>query len=419
MPEYSRIKPGHILGERWFAEAALGVHADAYVHYLTERGYAPETVECYFRSVAHFVHWISQQGVALGDIREGLINQFLDGHLPRCRCSPRCRRTRVDVRAALKHFFALLGRGREPLPPHVPDSIARELKDFNRHLVEVRGLSDSTCSVRRLHVLEFLVDQFGKSPVCISKLVPGDVVRFVMRRTRGLAPATVKGVGISLRSYLLFKASCGTPTAGLIAALPRVALWRLAGLPEVLSSSEIEQLLNAFDRGSATGMRDYAITRCLLDLGLRRTEVAHLCLDDIDWRAGMLTIHGKGKRTDIVPLPRLTGQAIAEYLRHGRPQTTRREVFVRHRPPVNAAADVDIVRNAVRNAAKRCGLQLRVRGTRIFRHTMACQMAQGGAPFKEIADLLRHRTLDTTTIYAKVDLPSLRRVALPWPGRRP
>lgn len=418
MPKYSRIKPGHVLGERWFAEAALGAHADSYVHYLTERGYAQETVECYFRSVAHFVRWISQQGLALCDISEPLISQFLDGHLPHCRCAARCRRTRVDVRAALKHFFTMLGKARAPLAPGAPPSIAEELANFDRHLVEVRGLADSTCSVRQRHVLEFLVDRFGASPVRISKLVPADVVRFVMRRTRGLAPGTVKSIGISLRSYFLFKASCGTPTTALIAALPRVALWRLAGLPEVLSPAEIRQLLDAFDRGSATGMRDYAITRCLLDLGLRRTEVAHLRLDDIDWRAGILTIHGKGKRTDIVPLPRLTGRAIAEYLQHGRPPTTRREVFVRHRPPLNAAAEVDIVRNAVRYAAERCGLQRRVRGTHIFRHTMACRMAQGGAPFKEIADLLRHRSLDTTTIYAKVDLPSLRRVALPWPRRR-
>lgn len=136
-----------------------------------------------------------------------------------------------------------------------------------------------------------------------------------------------------------FKAISGTPVTALIAALPRVALWRLGGLPDVLSPEEVRRLLSAFDRSNATGMRDYAITRCLLDLGLRRTEVAHLCLDDIDWRAGILTLHGKGKRIDIVPLPRLTGQAIAAYLQYGRPQTARREIFVRHRPPLNAGAD--------------------------------------------------------------------------------
>ena len=245
----------------------------------------------------------------------------------------------------------MLGKVQTHLVPSVSASIAAELAGFERHLVEVRGLSDSTCTVRRRDVLEFLVDRFGTSTVRISKLVPADVVRFVMRRTRGLAPGSVRSVILSLRSYFLFKASCGTPTTSLIAALPRVALWRLAGLPEVLTPVETGQLLNAFDRDSATGMRDFAITRCLLDLGLRRAEVAHLRLDDIDWRAGVLRIRGKGKRTDVVPLPRLTGQAIAAYLEHGRPQTTRRKVFVRHRPPLNAAANVDIVRNAVRNAA--------------------------------------------------------------------
>jgi len=419
MPTYSRIKPGHLLGERWFAKAALGTHADAYIHYLTERGYARETVECYFMSVAHFVHWISQQDIAFFDISEAIIDRFLYGHLPHCRCAPQCRRTRTDVRAAVKHFSAMLDDARpQQQTPGIPAVIAAELANFRRHLVEVRGLCESTWTVRLRHVHEFLSDRFGTGPILISQLLPADVVSFVMRRTRGLAPGAVKSIGISLRGYFLFKAICGTSTTTLIAALPRVARWRLAGLPQTLSSAEIKQLLSAFDRDSATGMRDYAITRCLLDLGLRRAEVARLCLDDIDWRAGMLSIHGKGKRIDVVPLPRSTGQAIVKYLQHGRPPTTRREVFVRHRPPLNAAANIDIVRNAVRYAAERCGLQQRIRGTHIFRHTMACRMVQSGAPLKNIADLLRHRNLDTTTIYAKVDLPSLRRVALPWPGRR-
>ncbi len=418
MPKYSRVRPGHILAERWFAKAGLEELSGVYRRYLVERGYATQTVEGYFRSVAHFVHWASLQGIAPNEVGDALIDRFIDEHLPRCHCAPRCKRTRTDVHAAVRRFLEMPSIDRATPVSTMFEAIAREVTAFNRHLTEVRGLSDSTCDVRCRHVAEFLVDRFGGSPVDISELVPLDVSRFVLRRTRGLAPSAVKTVGISLRSYLLFKASRGIPTTALVAALPRVALWRLAGLPDILSSDEIRQLLGAFNRNSPTGMRDYAITRCLLDLGLRRTEVAHLRLDDIDWRVGTLTLHGKGKRIDVMPLPRPTGKAIATYLRRGRPQTTRREVFVRHRPPLNAEANLDIVRNAVRYAAERCGLQQRVRGTHIFRHTMACRMAQGGAPFKEIADLLRHRSLDTTTIYAKVDLPSLRRVALPWPGRR-
>jgi integrase len=216
----------------------------------------------------------------------------------------------------------------------------------------------------------------------------------------------------------MFKSIRGERTKSLIAALPRVAQWRHSRLPQGLSADEVERLLGAFDRTSATGKRDYAITRCLLDLGLRRVEVAHLRLDDMDWEAGTMHFCAKGKRIDILPLPDATGTAIMDYLRNGRPQTTRRELFVRHRPPNNAPADMDIIRNAVRNAARRCGLEHRIRGTHILRHTVACRMVQSGARFKEIADLLRHRSLDTTTIYAKVDLAGLSRVAMPWPGRQ-
>jgi integrase/recombinase XerD len=416
MPKYSRLRSGHILARRWFAKAGLEAHADAYIRYLTEHGYAVPTVECYFRCVAHFLHWAVQQHAAFHDVGDALIDRFIHGHLPHCQCAPQCRRTSADVHAALMHFLDMYGIARATPTPIVSASIDAELAIFTRYMTEVRGLSESTRHVRRRHIGEFLADCFHEQPIEISKIAPADVVRFVMRRTRGLTPGSVKSVGGSLHSYLRFKAISGTPVTALIAALPRVALWRLGGLPDVLSPEEVQRLLSAFDRSNATGMRDYAITRCLLDLGLRRTEVAHLCLDDIDWRAGILTLHGKGKRIDVVPLPRLTGQAIAAYLQYGRPQTTRREIFVRHRPPLNAGADLDIVRNAVRYAAKRCGLEQRVRGTHIFRHTIACRIAQGGAPFKQIADLLRHRDLDTTTIYAKVDLPSLRRVALPWPG---
>lgn len=417
MQTHSRVRPGHILAQRWFSKAGLGVHADSYCRYLTERGYRQVTVESYFRSVAHFVHWISGQGIGLRELSGPLIDRFIYGHLPRCRCARKCKRTGADMHAALMRFVEMSAAAHAEPVSNVSASIAQELVDFDHYLMEACGLTDCTRRTRKLHVGEFLVDRFGTRRVDISILKPEDVSRFVQHRTRGLAPGTIRGVSNSLRRYFRFKASYGIQTTALVAALPRVPSPRLAGLPDVLSVDEIRQLLGAFDHNNPTGMRDYAITRCLLDLGLRRTEVAHLCLGDIDWRAGTLNLHSKGGRIDIVPLPRQTGEAIAKYLQYGRPLTTRREVFVRHRPPLNAEANLDIVRNAVRYAAERCGLQHRVRGTHIFRHTMACRMTQVGTPFKEIADVLRHRCLDTTSIYAKVDVPSLRRVALPWPGR--
>ena len=301
----------------------------------------------------------------------------------------------------------------------IPAAIAAELEDFESHLVDARGLAASTRAVRIRHLQDFLIDRFGAGSLIVSTLTPPDGASFMTRYTTGWAPGSIKAAGTSLRSYFMFKSIRGERMKSLIAALPRVAQWRHSRLPQGLSADEIELLLGAFDRTSATGKRDYAITRCLLDLGLRRVEVAHLRLDDMDWEAGTMHFCAKGKRIDILPLPDATGTAIMDYLRNGRPQTTRRELFVRHRPPNNAPADMDIIRNAVRNAARRCGLEHRIRGTHILRHTVACRMVQSGARFKEIADLLRHRSLDTTTIYAKVDLAGLSRVAMPWPGRLP
>lgn len=416
MSVVTRSRSAQSTSEEWFA----GLSADSYVQYLTERGYAAETVKAYFRSVAHFSHWCIRLRTDLTHISEGLIARFLDRHLPKCRCAPRCVRARNTVNAALSLFLGMLrdnGQCIQP-PSRVPDAIERELADFDRYLTEVRGVSVTTRATRLHHLRDFLIDRFGTRTVNLNTLTPTDIARFMRRYTAGWAPASIKAAGISLRNYFLFKASRGEPTMTLIAALPRIAQWRLAGLPQVLSAQEIERLLRAFDRRHATGRRDYAIVlRCLLDLGLRRSEVAHLQLEDVDWKAATLRIHAKGMRIDVMPLPASTGEAIAEYLQKGRPQTTRREIFVRHRPPLNAPADPDIVRNAVRYAAERCGLEHRIRGTHILRHTVAGRLVQGGAPFKQIADLLRHRSLDTTTIYAKVDLPALQQVALPWAGR--
>jgi len=296
-------------------------------------------------------------------------------------------------------------------------AITAELDDFDQHLSDVRGLAPVTRLNQVRHLRHFLINCFGIKPVRLSALDVANVHRFMAYYTAEWVPASIRVMNTSLRSYFAYRESKGEQTAHLIAALPQVAQWRMAGLPQQLTSGEIAQLLGAFDRRHVTGLRDYAITRCLLDLGLRRMEVARLQLDDIDWRVGTLTIRSKGQRIDVLPLPNTCGHAIVQYLQEGRPSTTRRELFVRHRPPTNAPVDPDIVRNAVRNAAKRCGLAQRIHGTHILRHTLAGRLVQSGARFKDIADLLRHRNLDTTTIYTKVDLPALACVALPWPGR--
>ena len=159
------------------------------------------------------------------------------------------------------------------------------------------------------------------------------------------------------------------------------------------------------------------MVRCLTDLGLRASEVVQLQLDGMDWEKG--TIHlpmGKLRRGSILPLPEKTARAIVDYLRAERPRTSKRAVFVRHVAPYDVPIGPGVVRRAVREAYQRCGLaHSRVH---ILRHSMASMLLSQGAPLKEIADVLRHRSLDTSMIYTKVDLRRLEAVALPWPGRQ-
>ena len=227
----------------------------------------------------------------------------------------------------------------------------------------------------------------------------------------------MRTVRSSLRSFFRFLRVEGFCGDALEAALPTVAHWRLATLPRSLTEQQIEQVLASFDAAAPCGQRDQAIVQCLATLGLRPGEVADLCLDDIDWRGGTLQIRArKNRRGAVLPLPRVVGQALVAYLSGGRPATDERRVFVAHLgdrrgKPLSSPAVSRVAACAVRRAA----VDAPRAGANVFRHTVASRMVQEGASLKEVADVLGHRSLDTTMVYAKLDLPRLREVALPWP----
>jgi integrase/recombinase XerD len=206
----------------------------------------------------------------------------------------------------------------------------------------------------------------------------------------------------------------------LVQAVPRIPLWRLASIPRVLTDDQVRAVLASFDRSTATGLRDHAMVTCLAALGLRACEVAALRIEDFDWRAGTITVPAtKTRRADLLPLPAPVARAVLAYLIRGRPKSSTRRVFVRHVAPVGTAAGPSIVRLAVRYACARAGLDSRLAGPHVFRHTVATRLLRTGATIKEVADVLRHRSIDTVAIYAKVDLPTLCSVVLPWPGATP
>jgi integrase/recombinase XerD len=419
MTELAGLKLARASAER-FSNSDLALGAGAYVRRLTERAYAPRTIQMYLENVAHFAHWCTGKGIGLVKIDESAVGRFLRRHLPCCHCPQHRQRSRHIAAAALGHLLDLLRIEARiaPKKSQYPPTISEELNSYEHYLTQVCGLKPTTRHDRLLHIRAFLLDRFGTRDIRMNVLKPVDVIVFISKYTQNWTAPSKRHACNSLRSYFRFRALRGEHTAGLSAALPIIAQWRLAQLPKGISVDETSRLLNAFNLNSPTGKRDYAITRCFVDLGLRATEVAALTLDDIDWRQGLVHIRGKGRRVDALPLPNTTGRAITAYLRHGRLQTSSRALFLRHRPPRTMPATPGIVRASVRCAARRAGVERCLHGPQVLRHSLAERLVQRSTPLKQIADLLRHRSLDTTTIYAKVDVPALRRVAMPWPGRQ-
>jgi len=347
------------------------------------------------------------------------VRRFVTEHLPSCKCPIPCQRHPNAVRPALAHLLRVLRNDNLIAAPQplVPAAIHHELERFDAHLDTVCGLAPATRVSRRMWVGRFLVDRFGSGPVEAGRIQPSDILDFMVGPTNDYKPGTTRVLGCALRSYLRFRSlSCGDQIEPLLAAVPAIAQWPLATLPAFLRPGEVDRFLKSFDRRNSIGKRSYAMARCMLDMALRAGEVAAIQLDDLDWRDGSLTIRrGKSRREDVLPLPVATGRAIVDYLRV-RPKNTNRALFLRHQAPFDAPIVAEFVRGAVRRAFARCGLGDRFTGSHVLRHTAAMRMRCGGASLKEIADVLRHRNLDTTTIYSKVDLPRLTAVAMPWPG---
>ncbi len=290
---------------------------------------------------------------------------------------------------------------------------------FEKHLQRVRGAQFETCRGYTRYARQFLDAVFADHRVDPGAIQPSDVVRFIEARSRRWRPGSVKMVAAALRSFFRFLRVLGVGDARLDDAVPTVARWRLSTLPRFLDDAQLARLHAAVDPSTRRGRRDRAIVLCLASLGLRAAEVAGLHLEDLDWRASTLHVRTrKTRRGDVLPIPGDVGRAIVAYLRDGRPSVQDRHVFVvaRSGSPLCARA----VRDVVRAALRRTGMTgLASTGSHVLRHTLATRMIRRGASLKEIADVLGHRCLDTTAIYAKVDLPSLANVGLPWPEVAP
>ena len=411
----------HSSSREWLAASALSQSADSFVAYLRKRQFGEATVHVYVHVVGHFGLWLTEHRLPVSAIDEVLIERFVTEHLPECRCPAPCQRGEPTVRAALVHLTEVLRDTRLISTPLLgPPAIHEELTNFDAYLDGIAGLAPATRISRQMWVRKFLLDRFGDGPIRIDRLKPGDIAVFLRKTCGAYTPGTCGVLGGSLRSYFRFRAvQFGDPVEPLSAAVPTVARWRLDTLPKHLTAEEVKRFLDAFDRNSSVGKRRFAIARCLVDMGLRAGEVAAIQLEDLHWREGTLAVSGgKSRRVDLLPLPEPTGRAIVEYLLKARLHSDSRALFLRHRAPLDVPITAEFVRGAVRRAFASCGLAGRYTGTHVLRHTAAQRMLCAGASLKEVADVLRHRSLDTTTIYTKVNLPRLVAIAAPWPEER-
>lgn len=414
----------HVARDRQEQARSLGAELylalEGFGESLQKRHYALRTVAMYRRAATHFARWVDRRRKPASRVDQALVSTFLLEHLPVCGCPGRVPRVLFTVRAALNLFLAEL-RERGVVDPPVSSLtalVSHALDEYDVFLRDTCGLSQATRHYRRRYIGEFLAARFGAGTIDSERLGIRDVEDFLCRRADRWSRESLHVVACSLRSWLRHQQLLGKDMSCQIAGVPRIPRWRLARLPDVLTDAEVATLLEAFDRQTPTGRRDYAIACCLADLGLRACEVALLQLDDADWRRGALRLAGgKARRVDWLPIPPRLGRAIVDYLRHGRPPTTSRALFVRHRGPLGAPIRASVVRQVMQRAAVLASLGDRWRGPHLLRHTTATRLLRRGVTLKGIADVLRHRSLDTTAIYAKVNVDALREVAMPWPGR--
>ena len=391
----------------------LAPYAEGFRGELERLGYTPLSSAVHVRLMAHLSRWLGRQCLEAPALTPATADAYF------------------AERRAAGYYNSLTSKSLKPLvdylqrsgvladAPAVPAVAATPaealLERYRRYLLLERGLATSTADVNVRMARPFLLGraQARDGLLDLDQLTAGEVNAFVVRQSRE-RPASVKRMVTALRSLLTFLHVEGITGQAAGTAVPTVTRRKQAGPPQALDRSQMAALLTACDRATPSGCRDYAMVTLLVRLGLRAGDVAALCLDDIDWRRGEVTVRGKGNRHDTLPLPADVGQAIVDYLTGGRPGgADDRRVFAAAQAPHRALTGTAVT-CVVARAARRAGLGT-VHAHRL-RHSAATTMLAAGASLTEIGQALRHASPATTAIYAKVDLEALRTVARPWPG---
>ncbi|SDR63048.1 site-specific integrase [Paraburkholderia tuberum] len=390
----------------------LAAHIDPFAEHLSEQGYNRFYIGEQLRFVARFSCWLKANHIHIDGVAEAHAKQFVARYAEENAIQRGFPATIFRLIAYLRQRGAILDS------PVVIEStnVQRITTAYSRYLRDDQGLSTATCVQYVPFAEQFLANRFGTGTIRLSALHAADVISFIRQQSGRLSPARARCATIALRSFMRYLNYRGDITLDLAAAVPAVPNWSMTAIPRAMPAEHVSAVLASCRRDTSTGRRDYAILLLLARLGLRSSEIVQLTLDCIDWERGSLTVLGKGGSQSILPIPTNVGEAIADYLQHGRPRCNFRALFLCANAPVRGFGSPTSIASIVYAAVTRAGINAQHRGTHQFRHALACEMLRHGASLPEIGSLLRHQHSKTTGIYAKVDFGALRPLAQPWPG---
>ncbi len=386
----------------------LAPFADTYGRELKERGYTPLTTVNQLRQVARLSRWLETSGFTVADLNGERVEEYLA--FQRAGGRHRASWSRPGLLLLLEVLRGLdVVAAEEPAVADSPTDLL--LAAFERFLLAEHGLAAGTVRGYVRHA-QLLMGELSPASG-LDELTAAQVMEAVLRESAKVSVSATQFFVSGLRSFLRFLFLEGLVEVDLSQAALAVTGRRRSSVPRGITKADARALLSCCDRRSTLGRRDHAMILILLRLGMRASEVAGLKLDDIDWRTGELVVHGKRGREDRLPLPTEVGEAIASYLQRGRPASDQRELFLRARAPFRPIA-ARTVSSTVRRACRRAGVA--EVGSHRLRHTVACEMVSAGVPLVQIGQVLRHRSLQSTAIYARADLDQLRGLSRPWPG---
>jgi len=397
-------------------EPPLGSYLESLAKTLHARGYSLGVIRNYVYAAHRFGAWLSEQDLALSAVNDQLVGDYVDQFEKRITPGhPYGQRPKLTQ--GLGHLLVILRQeGVIAAPQQTLSPTEQWLARYDQHLNQVGGKAAATRKKYLFYARRFCQYRFDSAEVDWSTLGAQDLVGFVRQEAARLDRNLGKPPAVALRAMLRFLIAEGQVPRGLETAVPMPRQWALASLPHHLNKEQVSQVLSVCRKTKPNELRNMAVLLLLARLGLRAGEVASLCLEDIHWDEGRLLIRaGKTHRERTLPLGEQIGQALVEYLQHRRPRSQHRCVFLQCHAPYVPLTNVAISHIA-RRALQRAGITVPHPGAHVFRHTVATEMVRSGASFPQVADVLGHESLQTTALYAKLDLDSLSQLTLPWPG---